>query len=155
MSDPSTTPTRAQDAIGGEIQEILFSSVNWKQGVDFYRKITGEAPDPAGPPTAVLKLKKGGEIHITQTNDKELLSEQTNNRIYFYPVGNPKDVGNAMDIAKGLGAEVIIRSIEMDVFPAKNPPVRRQLTMGIARFKAGPQFTSDDTTVGVVHNPNW
>ncbi|RFP64693.1 hypothetical protein D0N36_13095 [Hymenobacter lapidiphilus] len=155
MNDPASPLTRAQDAINSNIQEIFFSSATWKHAVEFYEKLTGVSPNPAGPPTAVFQSKLGYEIRVTQTDDKNTLAEQTNNSIFFFPVGNPQDVGSAIDAARSFGAMVIIRSITMDVFPVVEPPMLRRLTMGMARFQTGQQATSDDTTVGAIHNPNW
>lgn len=154
MNDPAFSPTPALDGSSGEIQEIFFSSATWKQGVELYKGITGFSPSLAGPPTAVFKAKTY-EIWVTQTDDKATLANQSAGEVPFIAVPTAPDVASVIKLAQTLGAEVVIPPITLDVYPVMRMPLRRLLTLGMVRFRTSAQLTSDDTTVGVIHNPNW
>ncbi|NVO86559.1 hypothetical protein [Hymenobacter terrestris] len=158
MNDPTLfpIPVRAADDFN-EPQEIYFSPATWKQGVEFYQQMTGgEAPSPAGPPTAVFKSKLGYEIRVTQTNDVNILAKQAANDIFFLPLIDANWVVQGIHIAQQSGAQVALPPINVVVYPILTRlPIRRYITMGIVRFGQGLQATPNDTTLGLIHNPNW
>ncbi|SET07608.1 hypothetical protein [Hymenobacter actinosclerus] len=154
MNDPAFSPTPALGGSSGEIQEIFFSSATWKQGVEYYTKLTGLTPNPAGPPTAIFKSKEY-EIWVTQTDDSSMLAKQSAGKVPFIALPTDQAVAGAIKLAQNLGAKEVIPAIMLDVYPVMRLPLRRVLTLGMVRFMVGAQLTAEDTTVGVIHNPNW
>ncbi|NVO30416.1 hypothetical protein [Hymenobacter lapidiphilus] len=156
MNDPTDLSARSLHTIDSGHLEIYASSATWLKIVDFYKSLLAPSSKQAGPAVAIFQMAGGNELYIILTNDQALLAKQAGHIPWHLPLDNAGQVAQAMQRARSLGADVVLDTTYAWAFPI---PVhlggQAIITLGTVRFQTHPQLSSDDTTLGLIHNPNW
>ncbi|TGD82439.1 hypothetical protein [Hymenobacter wooponensis] len=149
----SSEPTTIRD----NALYLYVPTAAWPSVVEYYSVALNQEPKPAGPPEAVLQLPNGGELHIIATDDSQLLTQRTDDLFLNLPDVNM--VENAYRIAIGLGAEPKIPLQTIDIYPVPDSETGQtshvNLTLASVTFPNEAAAQGTDTTLGVIHNPNW
>ncbi|TGE08495.1 hypothetical protein EU556_12370 [Hymenobacter fodinae] len=136
---------------------LYVPTATWPNVVEYFSVALNREPNPAGPHEAVLQLPDGGELHIIATDDSQLLTQRTDDLFLNLPDVNM--VENAYRIALSLGAKPKIQLQTIDIYPVTDAEGSQSahvnLTLGSVTFPSKDAAQGTDTTLGVIHNPNW
>ncbi|WP_019949647.1 hypothetical protein [Hymenobacter aerophilus] len=156
MNDPTKSSARTQDAIDGGILAIYASPATWLKVVAFYKHLLAPSPKQAGPAVAIFQMEHDSELHIILTDDQATLAKQASQTTWHLPVAEAYQVEKAMQYAQDMGIEIVLGTTAVWAFPIPTEfGSQAVITLGTVRFKTHQQLSSEDTTVGVIHNPNW
>ncbi|MBT2556665.1 hypothetical protein J7E24_02635 [Hymenobacter sp. ISL-91] len=156
MDTPADFSTHDSKSADGYIREVYTSPATWMQVVSFYNHILPASFKQAGPPIAIFQLAVGVELYIIKTDDPKLLTTQATRTIWHLPLAKPDLVTAAVSYATSQGAKLVLPPTLVWALPlSAQDGYQAMITMSIIRFQTHQQLTSDDTTVGVIHNPNW